>query len=196
MAIRGNWLAGSSSLPHRKTWLVDSAGDLSGITPVSAGESVLVLADKVWRTWDGAAWQAPAGAASCYTLPILAANQATTTDGQTIYFGGAAALAPGTTANLAPIYVPKSGTVKAVYLFANAGTAGTNEAWAMQLRLNNTTDTQIASVSANTANRLWSNASMSVAVAAGDRLEIKSVCPTWATNPANVRYGGCVYIES
>lgn len=137
-----------------------------------------------------------AQATQVFTLPVLAANLATTTDAQTIFFGGAAGLAPGTTADLTPIYVPKTGTLKRAYVFANAGTAGSNEAWAMNLRLNNATDTQIASVSASTANRLWSNTGLSIAVAQGDRLELKTVCPTWATNPANVRFGGVLYVES
>lgn len=141
--------------------------------------------------------QGPAGptGTQCYALPITAALQSTTTDGQTIYFGSLASLAPSTTGALASIYVPKAGSVKSVYVNCNAGTAGSNEAWVMNLRLNNTSNTQIASVSLNTANRLWSNTSLNVPVALGDRLEIQSVQPTWATNPANVRYGGVIYIE-
>lgn len=180
---------------YRFNYTCDAEADLSAIqSQAASGEIAYCLAEGTsWRKLGGS-WVLYSGV--CYTLPILAANQATTTDGQTIYFGGTAALAPGTTADLSPIYVPKAGVVKAVYLFANAGTAGTNQAWAMQLRLNNSTDTQIASVSANTANRLWSNTGLSIAVNQGDRLEVKSVCPTWATNPANVRYGGTIYLES
>lgn len=195
MAVLGNWLAGSPSLPHRKIWLVDTAGDLSGISGSNVGDSAIVKADTSSRIWNGSQWVSPSVDTVGYTLPIQAANQATTTDAQTIFFGGAAALVPGTTADLAPIYVPRAGTVKAVYLSANAGTAGSNEAWVMNLRKNNTTNTQIASVSANTANRLWSNTGLSVAVAQGDRLEITCACPSWATNPANVRYFGTIYIE-
>lgn len=32
-------------------------------------------------------------------------------------------------------------------------------------------------------------------VAVGDFIEIKVVCPTWATNPATVAFGGTVYVE-
>lgn len=176
--------------------IADTEAELPQTTGTSGSRRFAIAIDTKRRFCDvGGSWVA-VDQALPYTLPILAANQATTTDGQTIYFGGTAALAPGTTANLNPIYVPKAGTVKAVYLFANAGTAGTNEAWVTSLRLNNSTNTQIASVSANTANRLWTNTSMSVAVAAGDRLEITSTLPTFATNPANVRWGGTIYLES
>lgn len=131
----------------------------------------------------------------CYALTVTAANASTTTDAQTIYFGALAGLAPSTTVDLAPIYIPKAGTIKAAYITAHSATAGTNEAWVLHIRKNNSADTQIASVSLNTANRLWSNTGLSIAVAQGDRIEIKSVNPTWATNPANVRFGGSIYIE-
>jgi len=32
-------------------------------------------------------------------------------------------------------------------------------------------------------------------MAAGDYFEMKMVCPTWATNPATVNFGGYVFIE-
>ena len=42
---------------------------------------------------------------------------------------------------------------------------------------------------------LFNNGSLSIAVVAGDYVEIKIVCPAWATNPVNVKLGGVVYIE-
>lgn len=136
----------------------------------------------------------PSGQGS-YVLPVMAANASTTTDAQTIYLGGLAGLAPSTTAAIAPIYVPKAGTLRVAYVFAHSATAGTNESWTLSLRLNNTTDTIIATLGANTALRTWSNTALAISVAQGDRIEIKSVNPTWATNPANVRFGGVLYIE-
>lgn len=129
-----------------------------------------------------------------YSVQLMAANASTTTDGQTIHFG-IPQVAPSTTGGNQRVYIPKSGTIKAAYVYANAGTAGTGEAWVMHVRLNNTTDTQIQSLSLANANRVWSNTGLSIAVVAGDFIEIKSVNPTWATNPANVRLNATIYIE-
>lgn len=209
------------SVRFRATAICDSEADLpSLVAGAASGEGAYCAAENTfWRMIDGAWVQrnqqgdpGPKGdkgdpgtpgtngtngtnGIQCYALPVMAANAATTTDAQTIYFGGLAALAPSSTADLAPIYIPKAGTIKAAYVYANAGTAGTNEAWVLNIRKNNTTDTQISSVSLNTANRLWSNSGLNIAVSQGDRVEIKSVNPTWATNPANVRFGGVLYIE-
>ena len=80
-------------------------------------------------------------------------------------------------------------------VYCYSGTAGTNESWVMNIRLNNTTDTQIASVSQSTNERIFSNSSLNIAVVAGDYIEIKCVNPTWATNPLTTIFGGYIYIE-
>jgi hypothetical protein len=79
-------------------------------------------------------------------------------------------------------------------VWCHAATAGTNEAWACNIRLNNTTDTLVQSLSSSAGYRVWSNTGLSIAVVAGDYIEFKMVNPTWATNPANVRFGAAVYI--
>jgi hypothetical protein len=129
-----------------------------------------------------------------YCLNVQAASQATTTDAQTLYWGGMI-VAPSTTANRWRVYIPKSGTIKAVYIYTYSGTAGTAEAWVMNIWKNNTTDTQIASVALAAVDRIWSNVALSISVVAGDYIEIKEVCPTWATNPATVTRTGQIYIE-
>lgn len=124
-----------------------------------------------------------------------AANQATTTDSQTMYWGSMPGVAPTTTADNTRIYIPKAGTITAAYIFANSGTAGSNENWSMNIRKNNTTDTLIQTLGANTANRLWSNTGLSISVVAGDYIEIKEVQPAWGTNPANVKRACVIYLE-
>lgn len=137
----------------------------------------------------------PAGAGG-YTLQLMAANAATLTDAQTIYFGGLAGLAPSTAGGAQRVYIPKAGTITRIDLIANAGTVGTNQAWPLYLRVNNSTDTLIQSLVSTAAPRVWSNAALSIAVLDGDFIEIKSVNPTWTTNPANVRFAGVVWIET
>ena len=130
-----------------------------------------------------------------YVLNPFAGNAATLTDGQTIYFGGTPAVAPSTTGGNHRLYVPKSGAIKAAYIYAHSATAGTGESWPLYIRLNNTTDTLIQALLVANAQRVWVNTSLNIAVSQGDYIEIKSVNPTWATNPANVRFGGSIYID-
>ena len=93
------------------------------------------------------------------------------------------------------IYIPKSGTIKTAYIAWYSITAGTNENVSVYVRLNDTTDYLIETVGASNSYRLFDNAALSIAVVAGDYIEIKMVCPTWATNPSTVSLGGVVYIE-
>jgi hypothetical protein len=130
-----------------------------------------------------------------YTLQIVAENLATITDASIYYAGCLAGLAPGTTAALAKLYIPRAGTITKAYILWNAGTAGSAENISAYIRLNNTSDTLIATVGTSGASKEFSNTSLSIAVAAGDYIELKIACPTWATNPANVRIGGVVYIS-
>ena len=111
-----------------------------------------------------------------------------------MYWGGFP-VAPSTTADRWRIYIPKAGTIKAAYVFSYAGTAGTNENWSTYIRKNNSADTLIQTLGANTNARVWSNTSLSVSVVAGDYIEIKEIQPTWATNPATVTRNAVIYIE-
>ena len=130
-----------------------------------------------------------------YTIPIFVGALTSPVDATTYYFGNIAATAPSTTADERKMYIPKSGTITFCEIATNATTAGTNEAWPMYIRLNNTTDYEIATVSANTNLRMWKKTDFSIAVVAGDYIEIKTVTPTWATNPATFTQGGYIYIE-
>lgn len=143
---------------------------------------------------DDGTWDTPAGSVVGYVLNLLALVLSTLTDAATYYFGGTC-VAPDTTAATKCVYVPKAGTIKAAYVFMFCGTVGTNENISVYIRKNNTTDTLIATLGIASASRVFSNTGLSIAVAQGDYIEIKVVCPTWATNPATARFGGAIYIE-
>ena len=204
---------GSTSNPHTTTaaqvglgnvtndaQLKRGDGDINSLAqkPTPIAGDVLLLEDSAASfakrkvTWN----QLPAGGGGGlgYALSLRAASQSTTTDGQTLYWGGML-VAPSTTANRWRVYIPKAGIIKAAYIYSFAGTAGSGEAWMMNIRKNNATDTLIASVSLAAADRVWSNVALNIAVVAGDWIEIKEVCPTWATNPATVTRTGVIYIE-
>lgn len=111
----------------------------------------------------------------------------------TTYYTGFGSMT--TTAAARRIYIPKSGTIKAVYGFVVC-TAGSNEAVSLYVRLNNTTDTTITTTLDLSSNTVAFNATgLSTAVVAGDYIELKMVCPTWATNPTGVNFAVQVYIE-
>jgi hypothetical protein len=129
-----------------------------------------------------------------YALTAECINQATTTDAQTVYWGGKN-LAQQTTADIHRIYIPKAGTIKVCYAHYHAATAGTAENWSLYIRKNNTTDTLVQTVGLSNAHRVFSNTGLSIAVVAGDYIELKEVMPTWATNPANVRRSAVIYVE-
>lgn len=115
-------------------------------------------------------------------------------DAQTIYFGNLPK-APVTVAATSKVYIRKAGTIKFAEIYCFSGTAGTAEAWSLYIRKNNTTDTLIATVSAATQERVFTNSALSIAVAAGDFIEIKAVNPTWATNPLTTIFGGYLIVE-
>jgi hypothetical protein len=128
-----------------------------------------------------------------YTLSVQALTSSPV-DAQTIYFGNLPK-APVTTANISKVYIPRAGTIKRAEIYCYSGTAGTNQAWSGYVRLNNATDTLIATLSVGTNERVFSNSALSIAVVAGDYIEIKFINPTWPTNPATTIFGGYIYIE-
>lgn len=131
-----------------------------------------------------------------YALQIMAAALATPVDGATYYCGGLAGRAPSTSANIQRIRIPRSGTITRAYIYTYAETAGTNEDISVYIRLNNTTDTLIQTVGAAANIRNFTNTSLAIAVAAADYIELKIVCPTWATDPANWFFGGSILVEN
>lgn len=145
---------------------------------------------------NGAAWDVlvPAGSGMGYVLNLLALALSTIVSGSTYYFGGLI-ITLGTTAGLSRIYIPKDGTIKVAYIYSNAGTAGSAEAISVYIRKNGTTDYLVATLSISNNIRLFYNTALNIAVAQGDYLEIKVVCPEWVTVPYNWRWGGTIYIE-
>lgn len=117
-------------------------------------------------------------------------------DGATYYWGSIAGAIPTTTEGLQKIYLPAAGTIKKAYIsWLATGVAGTNENISVYIRLNGTTDTLIATVGDTNAYKEFIKTNASITIAAGDYIEIKVVCPTWATNPTVVGMGGTIYME-
>lgn len=131
---------------------------------------------------------------SYYTLPFMALT-GTPGNGATNYMGGRP-VAASTTAGTNKMYIPATGVIERAEVYTYSGTAGTNEAWSYYVLLNNQADTLIQTQSLNTNERIFSNAALSIAVNAGDYIEIKRVNPTWVSQPATTIVGGYVFINT
>jgi len=159
-----------------------------GFTPKAPNNTTLFLrGDGTWATPE----TVYSGLGYSINVQALTSSPA---DAATVYFGMLPKV-PQTTANRSNVYIRKAGTIKTAEIYCYSGTAGTNESWSLYVRLNNTTDYLIATLGVATNERVFTNAALSIAVVAGDYIEIKGIQPTWATNPATTIYGGYVYIE-
>lgn len=131
-----------------------------------------------------------------YTIPVSALSFSPLD--ATTYYCGNVGRAPVTTASQSKILFGAGGYVTAaeIYWYAT-GTAGTAENVSVYLRQNNTSDALVRTVGAATAEKRFDNTTVNsgsggIAITAGDWIEVKIVCPTWATNPTNVVIGGYI----
>lgn len=117
------------------------------------------------------------------------ASQTSLTASQTIYFGLVTG-APTTTSGTRKIRVTEACTMSGAFLYTRSGVAGSNEAWAVYIRVNDTTDHLVAIVSAATQERIWQNDSLQIDLIPNDYYEWKMVNPSWRTAPQNTTFGG------
>lgn len=115
-------------------------------------------------------------------------------DSTTYYFGNSS-LTWTTTAAASRILVPVKGVIREIYIFIYC-TAGTAENCTFYLRKNNTSDTEIDTVTLDSTAVDLINTNINVAVNAGDYLEIKITTPAWVGNPTGVYVAGIIIVES
>mgnify|MGYP006921377872 FL=1 len=130
-----------------------------------------------------------------YALQLATATQ-DPADSTTYYGGAYPSFAVGTTAARFNLAVPKAGSITMATAGVKVeGTLGSNESITIAVRKNNSTDVTITSAAkANARVQTYSNTSMSLAVSAGDALELKITTPAWVTNPTQVAWQAAVYI--
>ena len=113
----------------------------------------------------------------------------------TPYFWGAYAANWSTASGKDKLYFPKRGVIRAANVITYASAAiGTAEAWAMYIRLNNASDTLIATVANADRTKIWLNEDLNIQVLPTDYIEIKTTTPTWATNPTGVSSWGHILV--
>lgn len=112
----------------------------------------------------------------------------------TVKYFGSMADTPRGNSGRAICYIPVSGTITEATIQGVADTPGSSQSWTMYIRKNDSSDTSIASVSNSNTVRVWRNTGLSIAVSAGDYIEIKSGSVAWGTVPLGVRFGGYVFV--
>ena len=117
-------------------------------------------------------------------------------DATTYYFGSLFTRAPSTSAVVAPVLIPRAGTITAIQLWAKVlTTPPSNEQSTVSFRLSNTTDTTITSTLDLSGTAASVLASVSIPVTTSDYFEIKWVTPSWATNPNDVILHAWAYVS-
>lgn len=164
---------------------------LTGTEGASLGLQDCAAKEVLRRNAGDTAWEC--GHGPLYTLGVTSL-QYSPTDSETVYFGSVGRT-PNATATISRVYVPVAGTISRADIGAHCATIGTSENWSLYIRKNNTTDTLVQTLGSASSFRVWSNSGLSISMSAGDYLEIKSVEPTWATNPVNCSFGGNVVVD-
>ena len=117
----------------------------------------------------------------------------------TTYFIGNFPIAPTTTTTDHRIHVPRGGTINRVYVLwsSRGGAGGTSESISCTLQKNGVTDSATINSVANLAIiKVFSNTTLNFPVATGDYINLRLVCPTWATNPTSVKLSFVAFVET
>lgn len=95
------------------------------------------------------------------------------------------------------IYIGRAATIKSIYFIAsNFGTLGSGETGSVTFYKNdNLVATIFTGVTTNSLGYQASSTGLSYAVSAGDYIYFQYQCPTWATNPTNLRFTVQCYLE-
>lgn len=120
-------------------------------------------------------------------------------DSTTYYMGALVAQVPQGTAGFRRVYFTHTCTITSVVLNPFVTVASSAQNTEFYIRVNNTTDYQITTtafqLTAASAMNVYSNLAMSVPITAGDYIEVKMVCPVYATNPTGVFMQGTIGFE-
>jgi hypothetical protein len=127
-----------------------------------------------------------------YTLALVA-SVGNLNNGTTYYFGNVGR-SPVIVPDVSRVYIPKTGTITKAYIGHYSATTGTITSITVSIRLNNTTDTLVATSTASALFRTYNNNALSINVTEGDYFEIKVVSVNTVT-PGNNVFGGTIYIE-
>ena len=87
------------------------------------------------------------------------------------------------TAAYTNIFMAKAGTITACYGFVQSTTPGSAENVTIALRLNDTSNTNVTTTLQLDADRTFSNNALSLAVSAGNFIDVLMITPAWVLAP-------------
>lgn len=133
-----------------------------------------------------------------YTLTLLNFGANTPVNGSSYFVGGDVIDINNTSFDAAKVQVPKSGTIKRVFIRQNlpAGNSGSAENVTHKVCINSGTNCfGAAAFGYNSSSSSGADGTLGQTVTAGDYIAVRVDTPTWATQPTNVRWYAVVYIE-
>ena len=124
----------------------------------------------------------------------LGATQTNFLASTTYYFGIPVISAIGTAA-IRRVYIPQSGTIKGGQIYMRTTAATSTQTWTFSIRLNNLSNTTFSSVGDASQDKIFSATGLSIAVSAGDYIEIITTTPAWTIAPGNTSVYGSIFIQ-
>jgi hypothetical protein len=128
-----------------------------------------------------------------YTINV--GNLVSNFTASTTFYFGIPTQVNTTTAASRRIYIPKSGTITGGQIYFKVTNATSTQTWTLSIRLNNTTNTTFASTADNSLDKVFSATGLSIAVVAGDYIEITTTTPAWSVSAGNSWSYGTIFIQ-
>lgn len=123
-------------------------------------------------------------------------NGSTTVAANQTYYGGSfASVALSTTAALRRIYFTSACTITDVTMFIVVNGVGSNNSISYFIRKNNSSDTALTSSSITATSTVITTTGLSLSIAAGDYIEIKTVTTTLASSHTGYFQSGTIGIQ-
>jgi len=128
-----------------------------------------------------------------YALNLGGTNA--TINASSTYYLGIPGLTITNSAAIRRVYIPKSGTIVGGQLYVKTTNTTTTENWTISIRLNNSNNTTLATVGNTATDKVFASTSLSIAVVAGDYIEITTTTPAFVTAPGSTYVYGSIFIQ-
>jgi hypothetical protein len=128
-----------------------------------------------------------------YALNLGGTNA--TINASSTYYLGIPGLTITNTAAIRRVYIPQSGTIKSAQFYVKTTNTTTTENWTISIRLNNSSNTTLATVGNTTTDKVFATSGLSIAVVAGDYIELTTTTPAFVTAPGSTYIYGSIFIQ-